>query len=256
MIVGIEFLSSSPVKPFLSVDPNTGSTTPFGVPFSTGFYATSSSPYEDNFFAATADLYLVNPFTGQRLGYLCLTTEDCRFSASEYAYDPANQTLYGLRENELVRIVDLGPLSFGAPGERHIKYVFVGNMGVTLSVVEYVPGFGLYGTDGSSAYRIDETTGQATFLYAFTGVPNPPPITGLAYDPDTATLIATFGMFSDSNLGEIFRLDPATGILTLLNSRSENLYDIAYMRVSPEITPALMMAAGLSLLVAFRRILV
>ena len=70
-------------------------------------------------------------------------------------------------------------------GSHRVTYTPIGNLGVTgISITEYPPGLGLYGTDGRSAgYLINETTGQASLLAPLSEIPAP--ITGLAYDFDT-----------------------------------------------------------------------
>ena len=57
-------------------------------------------------------------------------------------------------------------------GSHRVTYTPIGNLGVTgVSITEYPPGLGLYGTDGRSAgYLINETTGQASLLAPLSGI--------------------------------------------------------------------------------------
>lgn len=74
--------------------------------------------------------------------------------------------------------------------------------------MEYVPGLGLYGTDGiNDGYVINETTGHASLLAPLRGIIKP--ITGLAYDFDTGQLLASSGVLFGTGPGMIYRLDPA-----------------------------------------------
>jgi hypothetical protein len=100
---------------FFAVDPITGSTTPFGQFPSSQYYAASSSPVDGTFFALSpVNLYRINPFTGEFVGYLCASSEDCTYVGNDHAYDPSNQNTYALRnvgnDELLVQMVDRGLL--------------------------------------------------------------------------------------------------------------------------------------------------
>ena len=247
---------------FFAVDPLTGSTTPFGQFFGSQYIAASASPVDGTFFAMSpVNMYRISPSTGESIGYLCLVAEDCENAGVEPAYDRSNQTIYSLGGVHgapgLVRVVGMGllPDGVGPPGSRRVFYQPIGNLGVSgIRVMEYIPGLGLYGTDGTdgtgAGYLIDETTGHATLLAPLSGVLMP--ITGLAYSFDTGKLIASAGILFGPGPGMIYQLDPLTGRATLLNANAPNLVGIAFVNI-PEIQPAWMLAAGLALCFALRR---
>jgi len=240
---------------FLAVDPHTGSTTSFGQFFSSQYVAASSSPVDGTFFAMSpVNMYRINPVTGEFVGYLCFIAEDCNHAGGEPAYDPSNQNIYSVNNAVLVQVVDKGllPPGIGPPGSHRVAYELIGDLGVSgIGVMEYIPGLGLYGTDGIHAgYVINETTGHATLLAPLTGVLMP--ITGLAYDFDTGRLLASAGVLFGTGPGMIYQLDPATGHATLLNGQAGNLVGIAYTTI-PETRPVWMLAVGLALLCTLRK---
>ena len=138
-------------------------------------------------------------------------------------------------------LLDLPP-----PGSHGVSYEPIGLLSATnISVIEYIPGLGLYGTDGIGAgYLINETTGHASPLAPLTGVLMP--ITGLAYSFDTNRLIASSGNLLGTGPGMIYQLDPLTGQATLLNDQAANLVGIAYTTI-PETQPTWMLAGALTL---------
>ena len=245
---------------FFAVDPITGSTTPFGQFPSSQYYAASSSPVDGTFFALSpVNLYRINPFTGEFVGYLCASSEDCTYVGNDHAYDPSNQNTYALRnvgnDELLVQMVDRGlllPVGSAPPGSHRVSYEPIGLLGAAnISVIEYIPGLGLYGTDGIGAgYLINETTGHASLLAPLTGVLMP--ITGLAYSFDTSRLIASAGVLFGPGPGMIYQLDPLTGHATVLNAQAPNLVGIAYTTI-PEAQPTWMLAGGLALWFALRK---
>ena len=124
-------------------------------------------------------------------------------------------------------------------------------MGANIGVIEYIPGLGLYGTDGIGAgYLINETTGHASLLAPLTGVFMP--ITGLAYSFDTGHLLASAGLLLGPETGMIYQLDPLTGHATLLNPLAANLVGIAYTTI-PETQPTWMLTGGLALWFTLRK---
>ena len=241
---------------FFAVDPITGSTTPFGRFFSSQYYAASSSPVNGTFFALSpVNVYRINPFTGEFVGYLCYSSEDCSPSGSDPAYEPSNQNTYSLAylgAPVLVQMVDRGPLPGSSlPGSHRVSYEAIGQLGVSgIGVIEYIPGLGLYGTSSSAGYLIDETTGHASLLAPLTGIAMP--ITGLAYSFDTGHLLASAGVLFGTGTGMIYQLDPLTGHATLLNPQAANLVGIAYTMV-PETRPTWMLAVGLALCFTLRK---
>lgn len=242
---------------FFAVDPITGSTTPFGQFPSSQYYAASSSPIDSTFFALSpVNVYRINPFTGEFVGYLCYAAEDCTTAGSDPAYDPSNQNTYSLatigNAPGLVQMVDKGPLlGSSLPGSHRVSYEPIGNLGISgIGVIEYIPGLGLYGTSSSAGYLIDETTGHATLLAPLTGVFMP--ITGLAYSFDTGHLLASAGVLLGPETGMIYQLDPLTGHATLLNPLAANLVGIAYTTI-PETQPTWMLTGGLALWFTLRK---
>jgi len=267
MIVGIPDSGQygSPTSLY-SVDPQTGSTTPFGSLFS-GYIAESVSALNNTIFVSSpVNLYSLNVVTGQYVGYQCLSDLACfseAYAPFEFAYDSSDQTVYSVADAHntstlvLEHMVDLGPSGLGPPGSQSISWVENGPLGVSgIRVIEFIPGLGLYGTDGTSAgYLINETTGQATLLSPLSGVSMP--ITGLAYDFDTGQLLASAGVYSNppsmiyNGSGMIYQLDPITGHATLLNTDSADLVGIAFVS-TPEPRPAWVVFAGLVLGIALR----
>lgn len=259
VIVGLEFLSPlvgggpAPTR-FVTVDPLTGSTTPFGGVFNSGYIVVSSSLVDGTLFTMSpVNLYRINPFTGETIGYLCPSMQFCTFAANDHAYDPSNQNTYALstlgNDEVLVQMVDRGllsPVGSAPPGSHQISYELVGLLHATnISLIEYIPGLGLYGIDGGGAgYLIDETTGRASPLAPLTGLSMP--ITGLAYSFDTNRLIASAADRNATGFGMIYQLDPLTGHATLLNDRAANLTGIAFIDI-PEALPNWMLAGGLAL---------
>jgi outer membrane protein assembly factor BamB len=255
LILGID--NSGPLgtrSAFFAVDPSTGSTTSFGqIHPTSGYFATSPSPIDGTLFALSpVNLYRINPLTGESVGYLCY--EGCLGSPGEHAYDPSNQNMYALASDApfLLQMVDRGSAAqFGAPGNHQVSYNIIGDLGASgISVMEYVPGLGLYGTDGiNDGYVINETTGHASLLASLTGILKP--ITGLAYDFDTGQLLASSGVLFGTGPGMIYQLDPATGHATLLNDQAANLFGIAFVTI-PEAQPVWMLAGGLALFFTLR----
>jgi hypothetical protein len=258
MIVGIG--NSGPLftgTTFFAVDPITGSTTPFGQFRSSQYYAASSSAVDGTFFALSpVNVYRINPFTGEFVGYLCYVAEDCSNAGSDPAYDPSNHNTYSLASignaPGLVQMVDRGPLlGSSLPGSHRVSYEPIGNLGVSgIGVIEYIPGLGLYGTSSSAGYLIDETTGHASLLAPLTGIVMP--ITGLAYSFDTGHLLASAGVLFSPGTGMIYQLDPLTGHATVLNAQAPNLVGIAYTTI-PEAQPTWMLAGGLALWFTLRK---
>jgi hypothetical protein len=203
-------------------------------------------------------VYRINPFTGEFIGYLCVTAADCTNPASELAYDPSNQHVFGLSNigsaPALVQMVDKGllPPGIGPPGSHEVAFLPIGTLGVTgIRLIEFVPGLGLYGTDGTGAgYQIDEVAGQARPLAPLSGVLLP--ITGLAYNFDTQQLFASGGNYLGSGPGVIYRLDPLTGHLTVLNPAAADLVGIAFVTL-PEGQPVWMLLSGLTLCGVLRK---
>ena len=242
---------------FFAVDPITGGTTPFGHFVSSQFYAVSSSPIDRTFFALSVNVYRINPFTSEFVGYLCEVAEDCTYSGHDLAYDPSNQTTYAVRnvpnDELLAQMVDRGPL-FGSshPGYHRVSYEPIGLMGVAdINLIEYIQGLGLYGVSSSAGYLIDKTTGHASLLAPLTGIFMP--ITGMAYSFETGRLLASGGGPFGPETGTIYQLDPLTGRATLLNPLAANLDGIAYTTTIPETQPTWMITGGLAIWFTLRR---
>lgn len=247
-----------------TVDPITGATTLVG-PSGGGNYPVSSSPVSSTYFVLSPiNLYRFDYPNGGAVHYLC---PSCSFLFNDYAYDSANGEFYGLDTGVygppaglLVRLTDTGATGYW-PGAHILSPTafWIDPIFASLSTIEYVPGFGIYGTNGFAAYSINETTGALTALPSLHfGVSLPPlfefgpPITGLAYDAESGRLIGTAGNVTypgESPLGPgyIYDVNPATGVLTVLNSNAPNMFGIAAVSTPEPCMAWLLVAAGFCL---------
>lgn len=266
LIVGIEYTGNlqGPQHMF-AVDPLTGNVTPLATTVGPGyFFETSSGPAYDSILVYMANLYQVDVITGKALLYACPTGSGCGGYVGDLAYDWSNGVIYGLGTmpgegaESLFRLNDSGMEYPGFPGSHWISYSPVGHLGVNgISVMEFVPGLGLYGVTNGAGFVIDEKTGQASFLASLfgPGIPylGPYGITGLAYDSETGRLLANSGCTVDCGPpGAIFLLDPSSGLVTPLNVNAPNLVGIAEAR-TPEPGPAWMLLVGLTACFVVRR---
>jgi hypothetical protein len=255
-IVGID-TGNPQQNAFVAVDPLTGNVTPLTtiVGFN-NYFVTSSGPANNSVLAySPVNLYQIDLITGAASLYACAYEPQCS-SVGDLAYDSSNRAIYGLGRlygtgpEALFQLNDSGMEYPGIPGSHMISYSQIGYLGVDdISVMEYVPGLGLYGVANGNTpagFMIDETTGQATFLTPLSEAGVPYGITGLAYDSETGRLLASSGnLFGPGSTGEILLLDPTNGSLTPLNVDAPNLYGIAEVR-TPEPGPAWMVFVGLT----------
>ncbi|MFN0167635.1 MAG: hypothetical protein ACKV22_14510 [Bryobacteraceae bacterium] len=117
--------------------------------------------------------------------------------------------------------------------------------------MEFVPGLGLYGTDGTTTgYLIDPATGRATLLHPLIGSFSP--LNGLAYSTESGRLIASSADYLGSTPGRIYNIDPVSGAVTLLNDQAPSLVGIAEITI-PEPRLGWLFASGLAALALRRR---
>jgi hypothetical protein len=206
-----------------TVDPFTGATTAVAGP---SFFPISSGPTYGTYIGSSG----VNPYLMTYPGISNGLFANPNYALYDFAYDPITAVMFATGNTSafipsLYRVADSGLPINGSPGSHFLNVATVA-LNFTLPIIEAIPGFGLYATDGVSAFSVDETTGVMTQLSSLTqGIG--PRITGLAYDPTSGRTIASGGGF-------IYRLDPATGVLTILNATAPVLQGLAAVNNSPE----------------------
>jgi len=240
-----------------SVDPISGAVAPLGPSgTSAGFYPVSPSPVVGSYFALSpVNHYLLTyPKAGTLDSPEFSLWDNSLVGLGDYAYDSSNGKLFALRlglQNAppaagLVLLTDTGTSFPNRPNSHSLTATLLASAPVfpALSLIEYIQGFGLYGTDGHAAYLIDETTGAATQLpsLAYTG----PIITGLAYDPASGRLIGTSGsLFPSTNMRSyIYGINPLTGQVTVLNSDAPNMFGLSAVSI-PEPSAMFLLAVGI-----------
>jgi len=243
-----------------SINPLNGAVTALGPSGTNGLsYPVSSGPVGGSYFA-------LSPVNHYLLSIASIGTSDppfgqwecysCNFPLGDFAFDSSNGKLFSLtpgfnmRPYGLLQLTNTGRYSGGCPVPNcynlAASYVAEAPTLPALSIIEYIRGLGLYGTDGHAAYLIDETTGATTRLpsLAYTG----PIITGLAHDPDSGRLIGTSGSIpgffgGTGGPSTIYNIDPLTGVVMVLNSNAPDMYGLAAIAPEPSTLPLL--GAGL-----------
>lgn len=144
----------------------------------------------------------------------------------------------------------LSHLSWSDPylGCHNLSVEVIGALPMSLTVMEYVEGLGLYGLDKYSGYLISELTGKVTPLASL--YPSSAPITGLAYDPDSGRLLGSSG--NPYGQRKIYLVDPTSGAVTVLNDNAPNLHGIAAVLVTPEPRSAWLVVTGLEVWLAIK----
>jgi hypothetical protein len=226
-----------------SINPLTGAVNAIGLSgTSNGYYPISSGPIAGSYFA-------ISPVNHYLESYSQPGTTQPPFGQWEYhgggffltdfAFDSSNGKLFSLTESTalggpegLVQLTNTGPYA-ACPTVNCYNLAATGIAQApalpNLSIIEYINGLGLYGTDGHNAYLINETTGATTQLpdLTYTG----PIITGLAYDPDSGRLIGVAGSLpglgGSGGPSTIYDIDPLTGAVNVLNANAPDMYGLA-----------------------------
>jgi hypothetical protein len=159
---------------FYSVNAQTGAIAAIG---QGSGVALSSGPAANTILYSTGvNTYELNVANGQQKLYGCIG-DPCS-SVGDHAFDRDARTLYALGKlyplgehdpnpvTGFFKVVDSGTPYPGVPNSTQIEHSLVGVLGLSdITVIEYVPGVGLIGTDGFTAlYRISTTDGQASLL--------------------------------------------------------------------------------------------
>ena len=268
IIVGIgnDFGNSPPQTPGIlyAVDPLTGNVTAVG-PSGThaGYYPISSSPVPYSYFALSpVNHYNLSYPQAGSFGTTGFSLWDGNMSSGpiygDYAYDSSTGQLFALTyatttlPEMLVRLNDTGVPIPGAPNSHFLSYTTLA-FPANLSIIEWIPGLGLYATDGHNAFAINETTGVSTPLPQLMYVG--PTITGMAYDDATGRLIATGGLLgaAPGTRGSIYDVDWLTGQVTVLNGNAPDMVGLAAVDL-PEPSPIALIGSGLcALYLGWRR---
>ena len=225
-----------------SINPLNGSVTAIGPSGTTNwYYPVSSGPVAGSYFALSPiNHYLIGPNEpigtntppfGQWECYSCFT-----IGLGDFAFDPSNGELFSLSITSngtqgLVQLTNTGRYFGGCPVPNcyNLTASFIAQAPAfpALTLIEYINGLGLYGTDGHAAYLINEKTDETTQLpsLAYGG----PIITGLADDPDSGRLIGVSGTLlgAAGSTSDIYNIDPLSGAVTLLNSNAPDMFGIA-----------------------------
>lgn len=270
-IVGFDSTGVGGSGTLYSIDAANGAVLPIGTG---GGVALSQGPVGGTIlYSSGPNLYELNVGTGQSRAYVFggggwAPVED-------HAYDSSTGTIFALGKlypigvgfpnpiSALMQLYDLGAPSPGVPNSTQIGYVPIGPLGVEgITTIEYVPGYGLLGTDGYQAlYRINEISGQASLFAPLTIVlpatGGITPINGLAYDGDTGRLLGSAANgVGDVGIGlaRVYVIDIVTDPNTnltfasagWLNEAPPSLTGIAAVNSVPE--PGSVVLAGVGLL--------
>jgi len=258
-VIGIDNHPGSGPAEVWRVDPLTGMTTPVGAIVQwTSAYIPVASAGPGAFFALSpVNLYRYSFYADTNTPYYCVETV-CPY-IGDYADVFGSYYALGRLGNgqpqSLFRMTDTiqGGLHY-----EHFDYIGPLQLPLQapdLSIIEWDPAVGLYGTDGTSmGYLISLTTGHATPLAPLQAlIPGPAFfITGLAPDSDPRFLIASSASYPMPGFTLISRLDPLTGFATPLNISPLNLVGLADIEM-PEPAVAWTLAGGIALMMALRR---
>lgn len=234
-----------------TIDPLTGAVYP---PDNTGVtqqglaFVDSPGPIPGTYFVVTPNRLLVPLIPGSGVGVRWIDDCGCVLRG---AYDSSTGTLFGLGGlGQVVLLTDTG--QSGPVPDSHLIHVS-SPIGVipSASVIVYIQGLGLYGTDGHNAYVLNATTGNTTTLPSL--VYGGPAITGLAYDPVSGRLIGVSGNLNapPGTTSDIWNINPLTGQITLLNADAPYMYGIASV-ITPEPSSMFLLAVGTLCLLLLR----
>lgn len=252
-----------------SVDPFTGTVTALGPSgtFGANYFPISASPVPYSYFALSPiNHYLLKYPQAGTWGTpdfaLWEAITDAPFYFTDYAFDSSTGRLFALTPGSqrfpasLLELHDTGaPIPF-APNSHALSWSSISQAPAfpVMTLIEAIDGVGLFGTDGIAAYLIDEVTGSVTALPPL--IYDGPLFTGIAYDPDSGRLIGVAGLASpipgSSSSSQIFRIEPMTGEVTLLNADAPALYGLAGVNV-PEPCSFVLMTSGIAGLMVIRR---
>ena len=242
--------------------------------------------------AVTGNAVEVEPFGGSRvsgaspssvpgqfffvcLGCVDLHTEDLFGNSNDFgglahgwgdlAYDADTGTLYGVDPTGLYRIDPnyCPPVPFGC------STTLVAVLPPGIEDIDFVSGAGIYGVSNSDGflYRIDPHTGTVMAVGP-TDIPTGDGVADLAYDAETGALVASVlpgvldkhSLINYSNLqlvnvppfGMLYRIDPNTGVATLLNGHAPVMLGLAENDVPEPSTGVLLLSAIAALSLARR----
>ncbi len=257
-IVSIEIDSGN----LLSVDPFTGAVTTVGPSGTAGYYfPISSSPVASSYFALSPiNHYLLKYPQAGAYGTPDFALWDIfpihnvpNPGPEDFAYDSVSGRLFALARGfegmpaGLLELHDTGAPISSSPNSHLLSGTYIARAPdfPAMTLIEAIDGVGLFGTDGHAAYMINEVTGLVTVLppLVYAG----PTLTGIAYDPDSGRLIGVngplFPIGGVSPISSVFRIEPMTGQVTLLNSNAPGMHGLAGVNV-PEPGSVLLVAAG------------
>jgi hypothetical protein len=184
----------------------------------------------------------------------------------DLAYDADTGTLYGVDPTGLYRIDPnyCPPVLFFACSTTLVAVLPPGIDGI-----DFVSGAGIYGVSNLDGflYRIDPHTGTVMAVGP-TDIPTGDGVADLAYDAETGALVASvlpgvldkYSLFDFSILqvvnvppfGMLYRIDPNTGVATLLNGHAPVMLGLAENDVPEPSTGVLLLSAIAALSLARR----
>ena len=183
----------------------------------------------------------------------------------DLAYDADTGTLYGVDPTGLYRIDP----NYCRPPPFGCSTTLVAVLPPGIEDIDFVSGAGIYGVSNSDGflYRIDPHTGTVMAVGP-TDIPTGDGVADLAYDAETGALVASvlpgvldkYSLFDFSILqvvnvppfGMLYRIDPNTGVATLLNGHAPVMLGLAENDVPEPSTGVLLLSAIAALSLARR----
>jgi hypothetical protein len=246
---------------YYEINPVTGAVTM--VATGNNWMPTSASGTPGAYFATSPiNPYLVSyPSMAAILHCTFCPAQSTPWLTADTAYDFSTGRLFGIAiqapgPNTTAMLANIGIGAEQDSGGQRFRPLSVSpivpSLGGLSAIIEVVPGVGIFLTTGMVAYVIDPDTGavlRSGNLTLAGGIPIQflPPVTSLAFDPDTRRLIAATGSYAGGQTVQmIYRIDPTTFEVTVLNSDAPNLHGIAAINNYPE--PATMLLVGVALI--------